>query len=71
VATAAQAGRPPCALTRRPLPGAVGRQIGDARADLMHPNGGGPRPQLDVNRDDYYGHGRPDCPDLQRSALFE
>lgn len=48
-----------------------GRHVGDARTDLMHPNGGGRRPQLDVNRDDYYGHGRPDCPDLQRSALFE
>jgi hypothetical protein len=48
-----------------------GRHVGDAGADLMHPNGGGRRPQLDVNRDDYFGHGRPDCPDLQRSALFE
>jgi hypothetical protein len=27
-------------------------------------------PRLDIGRDDYYGHGRPDCPDLARSEYL-
>jgi hypothetical protein len=27
-------------------------------------------PRLDIGRDDYYGHGRPDCPDLARSEFL-
>jgi len=47
-----------------------GHHVTDSTSDLMHRNGGGKRPRLDINRDDYFGHGRDDCLDLQRSALF-
>jgi hypothetical protein len=44
--------------------------VSDTPADLMWAGDAPWRlpPQLDVGRDDYFGHGRADCPDLARSA---
>lgn len=59
--------------------GAVGRcapnhvrsgHVSDSRADLMYSGPESWRPSaLDVGRDDYFGHGRSDCPDIARSAF--
>jgi hypothetical protein len=60
--------------------GAVGRcapnhwragHVADSYADLMYsgPSSWSPA-ALDVGRDDYFGHGRSDCPDLARSAFM-
>ena len=46
--------------------------VSDTPVDLMY---GGPEPwlpsTLDVNRDDYFDHGRADCADLARSAYLD
>ncbi len=46
--------------------------VSDDPTDLMY-TGSEPwyAQVLDVGNDDYYGHGRADCPDLARSALLE
>ncbi len=44
----------------------------DDPRDLMYAGDQPWRPQLlDVGRDDYFGHGRADCPDLARSAFVD
>jgi hypothetical protein len=51
----------------------LGGHASDAANDLMWT---GSQPwdvahvSLDVNRDDYYGHGRTDCPDMQNSVFL-
>jgi hypothetical protein len=46
--------------------------VSDFVNDLMYTGPGGWElpPTLDVGRDDYYGHGRADCPDLARSPYL-
>jgi hypothetical protein len=46
--------------------------VSDFVNDLMYAGPGGWElpPTLDVGRDDYYGHGRADCPDLARSPYL-
>lgn len=52
-----------------------GSHVQDAENDLMfagadrEPRGG--ETFIDVGRDDYYGHGRPDCLDVSRSRFLE
>ena len=48
-----------------------GRHVSDSRSDLMHRNGGGARPRLDVNRDDYFAHRQPACADVADNPLLE
>lgn len=44
----------------------------DSTKDLMYPGDlPGQVSVLDLGRDDYYGHGRKDCPDIARSAFLE
>ena len=51
------------------------RHVSDPENDLMfrgvdrEPRGG--ETFIDVGRDDYYGHGRPDCNDVSRSRFLE
>jgi hypothetical protein len=51
----------------------LGGHASDAANDLMW-TGNQPwdvaNVTIDVNRDDYYGHGRADCPDMQTSAFL-
>jgi hypothetical protein len=51
---------------------ALNGHVGDSPSDLMY---SGDQPwhptTLDVDRDDYWGHGRGDCMDLSRSAFLE
>ena len=46
--------------------------VSDLVNDLMYtgPDGWQLPPTLDIGRDDYYGHGRTDCPDLARSPYL-
>ena len=49
------------------------RHTGGPGYDIMLPSGGSSNPaltEIDAGRDDYYGHGRPDCPDIARSPLW-
>ncbi|MDE2972757.1 MAG: hypothetical protein OXU35_10655 [Acidobacteriota bacterium] len=52
-----------------------GSHVNDVENDLMfsgverEPRGG--ETLIDVGRDDYYGHGRPDCVDVSRSRFLE
>ena len=52
-----------------------GSHVNDAENDLMFagversPRGG--ETFIDIGRDDYYGHGRPDCNDVSRSRFLE
>lgn len=45
--------------------------VTDDRRDVMYPGGDPALAILDVGRDDYYGHGRPGCPDLADSILLD
>ena len=44
--------------------------VSDFASDIMHKNGGGKRPQIDINRDDYFGHNIDGCFDLNKSKLL-
>jgi len=46
--------------------------VSDDPRDLMYAGAAAWTPELlDVGRDDYFAHGRPNCPDLARSAFLE
>jgi hypothetical protein len=46
--------------------------VSDSTADIMWAGDGSWKPSaLDVGRDDYFGHGRSDCPDLARSVFLD
>lgn len=50
------------------------RHTGGPGYDIMLPSGGSSNPaltEIDAGRDDYYGHGRPDCPDIAESPLWD
>lgn len=44
--------------------------VTDSRSDLMHKNGGGKKPLIDLNHDDYFGHNIDNCFDLNKSTLL-
>jgi hypothetical protein len=44
--------------------------VTDSSSDLMHKNGGGREPKIDVNRDDYFAHDIENCFDLNDSKLL-
>jgi hypothetical protein len=50
---------------------AAGGKVTDDPRDILFDSVRWPRPRtLDAQRDDYFNHGRPDCPDLARSPFL-